>query len=184
MLNRRSSHHLIAPAPDDQALALILRAAQRAPDFGQLRPYRFLAARGDGLDRLGAAMQQAAINAGKPQKTIDRAPLMPHRAPLVMIVVASPTPHKTVPPFDQQLCAAGTVLMMQLAARALHYGGVWRSGWMMYDRGFHAQLGLSEQEQIVGLLYLGSVPPPEMDPDANAEPASAPATPPADLRWL
>ncbi|THF62752.1 nitroreductase family protein [Pseudothauera rhizosphaerae] len=169
LLERRSHHHLGAPAPDDAALELMLRAALRVPDFGHLRPYRFLAARGEGLDRLGEAMRRAALAAGQPEKRIARAPRMPHRAPLVLVVVASPRASATVPLFDQQLCAGCTVLTLQLAARALGYGGIWRSGWWMYDRGFHRELGLAEEEQIVGFLYLGT-PVEGADEPGNGEP--------------
>lgn len=177
LLNRRSCHHLEAPGPGAEALSLILQAGLRSPDFGHLRPFRFLAARDEGLDRLGAAMARAAIAAGKPEKVITRAPSMPHRAPLVLVVVASPREHQHVPTMDQLLCAACSVLMMQLAARALGYGGVWRSGWMMYDRHFHRELGLAESEQIVGFLYLGSpgARPPEPHP---------PEDPAAYLSWI
>ena len=134
LLKRRSCHQLRAPGPSDAELAQILQAGRRAPDFGRLRPYRFLAARGNGLDRLGQAMQRAAIAAGKSEQIVARALTMPHRAPLVIIVVATPRPDKNVPEFDQVLCAASTVLMMQLAARAQGYGGIWRSGWMISRR--------------------------------------------------
>lgn len=177
LLQRRSSHHLKAPGPGDEELALILQAALRVPDFGRLRPFRFLAARGEGLARLGQSMLRAAIAAGKPEKIVARAPLMPLRAPLVIVVAARLKPDEKVPAFEQQLCAACTVLTLQLAARALGYGGVWRSGWLMYDRGFHRELGLGEQDQIVGFLYLGT-PVPGDEPEA-------PADNPADfLVWL
>ena len=176
LLTRRSHHTLRAPGPADDEFALLLAAAQRTPDFGALQPYRFLAARGAGLDRLGQAMQRAAIAAGKSERAIARTLTMPQRAPLVVVVVASPKQHPNVPAFDQQLCAGGAVLMMQMAARALGYSGIWRSGWLMYDRGFHTELGLAEHEQIVGFLYLGT--PDEED-------AAAPAAPAAGLlRWL
>ena len=177
LLNRRSCHQLTAPGPGDEELALMLQVAQRTPDFGHLHPYRFLAARGDGLARLGQAMQRAAIAAGKPEKTIARAPNMPHRAPLVIVVVATPRPDKNVPEFDQQLCAACTVLMLQLAARSLGYGGMWRSGWAMYDESFHRELGLVEPEQIVGFLYLGT--PAEAD-----DKAPEPTNPFDYLSWI
>lgn len=167
LLGRRSCHRLASPGPAPDELALIFSAALRAPDFGHLRPFRFLAARGEGLDRLGQVMERAAIAAGQPQKIIARAPRMPHRAPLVVVVAASPKPDKVVPVFDQQLCAASTVLMMQLAARALGYGGIWRSGWLMHDRGLHRELGLSDTEQIVGFLYLGT---PTTTAPQDAEP--------------
>lgn len=156
LLTRRSTHKLKAPAPSSEELEIILRAGCRAPDFGGLRPYRFLVVEGDGLSRLGSAIQRAALAAGKSPEVVARAPKMPMRAPLIIIVVAKPKPNPIVPPLDQLLCAGCTVLMMQLAARSLGYGGVWRSGWMMHDRGFHRELGLGEEEQIIGFLYLGT----------------------------
>lgn len=177
LLNRRSCHQLSRPAPSDNDLALILQAALRVPDFQRLRPFRFLVARDEGLDRLGLAMQRAALAAEKPEKVVARASQMPHRAPLVIVVVASPKPSDKVPVFDQQLCAASTVLTMQLAARALNYGGIWRSGWVMYDRGFHRELGLTDSEQIVGLLYLGT-------PTGDEEPASSTENIHDFMTWL
>ncbi len=177
LLNRRSHHRLTDPGPGDAALDLILRAALRVPDFGRLRPFRFLAARGEGRIRLGQALQRAAVAAGRPPHVVERAPRMPLRAPLVIVAIASPRADQTVPLFDQQLCAAGTVLTMQLAARALGFSGVWRSGWPMYDRGVHRELDLTEQEQIVGFLYLGT---PVQDTDPRP-----PANHPSDyLVWL
>lgn len=180
LLERRSCHKLTTPGPSDDDLELILRAAARVPDFGHLRPYRFLAARGQGLDRLGQAMQRAATAAGQSQAIIDRTPHMPHRAPLVICIVAAPQPNPTVPTFDQQLCAGCTVLTMQLAARALGFGGVWRSGWLMYERAFHRELGLGETEQLVGFLYLGT----PLHPETDAEHTHADADPFAPLTWL
>ena len=174
---RRSCHELTGPAPSAGHVEQILRAALRVPDFGRLRPYRFLLAKEEGLDRLGQAIARAAVAAGKSEKVIARAPSMPHRAPLVIVVVACPREDKTVPAFDQQLCAASTVLTMQLAARALGYGGLWRSGWMMYDRGFHRELDLAETEQIVGFLYLGT--PAETNEEAPADPS-----PDGFVAWL
>ncbi|GAB3370534.1 nitroreductase family protein [Azotobacter armeniacus] len=178
LLERRSCASVREPGPNDAELQLILRAALRVPDFQHLRPYRFLAARGAGLDRLGQTMQRAAVATGQSAVVIARTRRMPHRAPLVITVVASPRPSKVVPRFDQQLCAACTVLTLQLAARALGYGGLWRSGWLMYDRGFHRELGLGEDEQIVGFLYLGT--PQHAEETTN----EAVPDPHEVLRWI
>lgn len=176
LLTRRSCHALVAPAPDDAELELILRAALRAPDFQHLRPFRFLAARGEGLQRLGAALQRAAVRGERPQAEIERAPRMPLRAPLVIVVIASPQPSDIVPVFDQELCAASCVLMMQLAACALGYGGVWRSGWPMYTPATARELGLVADERIVGFLYLGTPRQPLPLPAAE--------DPAAFLSWI
>ncbi|MBB3103174.1 nitroreductase family protein [Azomonas macrocytogenes] len=177
LLGRHSCHKVRAPGPNEAELQLILQAALRAPDFLRLRPFRFLIAQDEGLDRLGQAMQRAAIAAGKDATIIDRAPRMPHRAPLLITVVASLKPNNTVPPFDQELCAGSTVLMMQMAARALGYGGVWRSGWLMYDEVLHRELALGEHERIVGFLYLGT--------PAHAESGRLPVENPHDyVTWV
>ncbi len=176
LLGRRSCPALRAPAPSGEALDLILAAALRVPDFQRLRPFRFLIATGEGLDRLGAMMQQAARAAGKPDEVVARTRRMPQRAPMVVVVVATPKASDIVPVFDQQLAAGCTVMAMQMAAQGLGFGGIWRSGWLMYDRLLHGALGLEEADQIVGFLYLGT-------------PDRVPTPPPADrtadfVRWL
>ncbi len=156
LLQRQSCRALGAPAPGGDFLQLIFKAALRVPDHQHLHPYSFIVATGDGLDRLGAIMQRAAIAAGKPDDVVQRAVRMPKRAPMVIIVAATPPPHDLVPVFDQQLTAGCAVMAMQMAAQALGFGGIWKSGWFMYDRGLHRELGLAEQDQIVGFLYLGT----------------------------
>lgn len=177
LLGRRSCHSLTAPAPEGEALDLILRAALRVPDFQRLRPFRFLIAVGAGLDRLGALMERAAVAAGMPEDVVRRAPRMPHRAPMVVTVVAAPRPSEIVPVFDQILSAGCTVMAMQMAAQAQGFNGVWRSGWLMEAPEMHRALGLGPEDRIVGFLYLGT-------------PANGPAPPPpsedpaAYLRWV
>lgn len=176
LLERRSCAALEVPGPDGEELDLILRAALRVPDFQRPHPCEFILARGDGLDRLGALLERAAVGSGQPPEVVARAPRMPHRAPLVVTVAARHRPSAIVRPFEQRLSAGCTVMAMLLAAQALGFGGLWRSGWPMFDRGLHAALGLGEDDQIVGFLYLGT---PRQPPDAP--PAADPAR---HVRWL
>jgi nitroreductase len=69
LLRRQSLHALQAPGPDAAALDVILQAALRVPDFYNLKPFEFLIAEGEGRDRLGALMQQAAQAARRRRKT-------------------------------------------------------------------------------------------------------------------
>lgn len=164
LLERRSCSALTEPAPEGEALDAILRAALRVPDFQRLRPYRFLIAAGEGLDRLGALMQQAARQSGRATEIIERAAHMPKRAPMLVIVAAIHRPHPIVRRVEQQLTAGCAVMAMQLAAHAQGYGSIWRSGWPMFDRNLHAALGLAEDDQIVGFLYLGTPVPQSRSP--------------------
>lgn len=177
LIERRSRHALQAPAPEGEALEKIFQAALRVPDFRGLRPYEFVCASGEGLDRLGALLEKAAIAAGEPEAAIARARRLPHRAPLVVVVVAKHRPSDIVSPFEQQLSAGCAVLAMQMAAVAQGFGGVWRSGWCMFNRPLHEFLGLAPADQIVGFLYLGT-------PNGEPESPLPPVEPERYFRWL
>ena len=45
---------------------------------------------------------------------------------------------------------------MQLAAEALGFGAMWRTGPLARDAGLKAALGLAAGDEIVGFLYLGT----------------------------
>lgn len=166
---RRSCAKLTEPAPEGAALDAIIKAALRVPDFQRLRPYEFIVARGEGLQRLGALMEKAAIASGQPADIVKRAPKMPLRAPLVIVVVAKARKSAVVHLFEQQLTAGCAVMAMQMAAVAQGFSGLWRSGWPMFDKNLHRFLELGEDDQIVGFLYLGTPleqpePAPAVDP--------------------
>lgn len=168
LLERQSTSSLKPPAPSGTALENILRAAVRVPDFLHLRPYEFIVCEGKGLDRLGAIWQEAAISGEQPTHVIERASRMPHRAPLVVVVVCKHRESDIVTAFEQHLSAGCAVMAMQMAAQAQGYGGIWRSGWFMSDRGVHERLGLMSEDRIVGFLYLGTPSPPlPPPPDAS-----------------
>jgi nitroreductase len=171
LLERRSYSRLTEPGPSGPALDTILKAAVRVPDFQHLHPYEFLLAEGEGRERLGLLMEQAAIASGRPQADIDRARRMPMRAPLVIVVVHRARDNAIVHPIEQQLTAGCAAMAMQMAAVAQGFSGVWRSGWPMFDRHLHDALGLGPDDGIIGFLYLGTAietpePAPAIDPAA------------------
>ncbi|MFG1478746.1 NAD(P)H nitroreductase [Xanthobacter sp. V4C-4] len=156
LLNRRSTAALAAPAPAGAALEAILNAALRVPDFQGLRPYEFLIAEGEGRARLGRLMRAAAVASGRPEADVIRAPEMPLRAPLVIVVIAKARESRIVSVFEQQLTAGCAVMAMQMAAVAQGFSGLWRSGWPMFDPHLARALGLEAADRIVGFLYLGT----------------------------
>jgi len=156
LLTRQSLHAVQAPGPDAAQLDVILRAALRVPDFDNLKPFEFIVSQGEGRERLGALMQQAAQASNRPEEDVARAPRMPLRAPLVIVVVSRARESKTVPLFEQQLAAGCAVMAMQMAAFAQGFAGVWRSGWPMRDENLGRLLGLGKLDRIVGFLYLGT----------------------------
>jgi nitroreductase len=156
LLNRSSQPRLQAPAPQGQALENIKQAALRAPDHACLTPWKFVVCQKQGLKRLGDIFEQAAISADKSEKEIVRAPQLPLRAPMVIVAIAKFTKHEKVPWVEQVASASCAVQAMQMAAVAQGFTGIWRTGSYAQDPIVKEAFNLSEQDEIVGFLYLGS----------------------------
>ena len=164
LLERHSCGRLVAPAPQGQALENILQAALAVPDHGGLHPWQFILCEGDGRLRLGQILAEAAQRRGEGIEAIDKLRQAPLRAPLVVVVVSRAIVHPKVPVLEQQLSAGCAAMAMQMAAQAQGFGGIWRSGWVMFDPGVHQALGLTDGEQIVGFVYLGTPEVPVSGP--------------------
>ncbi|MFB1034813.1 MAG: nitroreductase family protein, partial [Sinobacterium sp.] len=132
--------------------------ALRAPDHACLTPWKFVVCQNQGLIRLGEIFQQAAIAANKSEKELERAPKLPLRAPMVIVAIAKYTEHDKVPWVEQVASASCALHAMQMAAVAQGFAGVWRTGSFAQDSIVKQALDLSEQDEIVGFLYLGSSP--------------------------
>lgn len=156
LLHRRSMARLQAPAPSGVVLENILRAGLRASDHGGLTPWRFVVAEDDGLDRLSAIFTQAEERSHGEQAAVDKAKNAPFRAPMVITVIARVTAHKKVPVLEQLLSAGCAVQLMQMAAVAQGFQGIWRSGHWMAHPSVRSAFGVEGDDEIVGFLYLGT----------------------------
>ncbi|MFT6491462.1 MAG: nitroreductase [Porticoccus sp.] len=170
---RVSVPRLSEPSPKGDILANIQRAAFRAADHARMRPWRFLIVEGEGRQALGELFvrseeQQGAVLSDKARQRIAERPL---RAPMVMVVIASPKENPKVPEIEQWLSAGAAAQNMITAAYAQGIGAVWRTGDYAYDPSVMAGLGLSDAERIIGFLYLGTVQiaPPEAPETAIAD---------------
>lgn len=155
--SRVSVPRLGGAAPDEDTLENIFRAALRAPDHAQLRPWRFLTIRGESRVRLGDlfAEAQAGDDPLISEAALQKAHAKPLRAPLIVVVIASVTPHPKVPDIEQVISAGAAAHSMLVAAHAQGVGAMWRTGAMAYHPRVREGLGLSEGESIVAFLYLG-----------------------------
>jgi len=167
LTQRRSPPKLVEPAPSDAEIESILAAAIRAPDHGRLRPWRFLILRGAARERLGTVLADAlkARAPDVPADVIEREKQKPLRAPLMVVVAASLVEGHKIPVIEQMLAAGAATQNLVLAAHALGYGAMWRTGDPAYDAHVKEALGLSANDAIVGFIYLGT-------------PAGRPAIPP------
>ena len=147
---------LIEPAPNDEQLAQIFKAAMNAPDHKRLKPYRFITIRGEARQ----ALSEVFINAVKIRKPdVDAAYLekqgqKPLRSPLIVVLVASLQDDPKVPEIEQMLCTGAVANNMILASNALGFGSIWLTGYNTYDSNVCRPLCLAASERIIGFIYM------------------------------
>lgn len=159
--SRTSAAKLGEPAPTREHLERIINAGLRAPDHGRLRPWRFVVLEGAARAKLGDVMADM-LRAKVPDATQDQLNAernKPLRAPLIVAVAAKITKGK-IPEIEQVLAVGAATQNMFLAAHALGYGAMWKTGGAAYDPKVKALLGLVPEDHIVGLLYLGTTTAP------------------------
>ena len=158
LINRVSVPRLCEPAPDAAQREQLFRAALRAPDHGQLRPWRFLTIEGEAREQLGELFAEALLrkNPQIAEEALSKARNMPLRAPLLVVVIARTQVHAKVPAQEQVLAAGCAAHGILIAAHAQGIGAVWRTGDMAFDAHVHKGLGLAENEELIGYLYVGT----------------------------
>jgi nitroreductase len=146
-------------APDDAALARILRAATTVPDHGGLRPWRFAVIAGPGRDRMGDALV-AGLHELRgpdlPEAMVAKMRGKAFAAPAAVVVIASPDPESNVPVWEQVASASCTGYAMVLAATALGLGAVWKSAAVLDTGPVRDLFGLGAHERLLGWINLGS----------------------------
>ena len=173
MLSRATNGALRDPAPDGAELDQIVAAGLRAPDHGKLRPWRFVAIRGEARQRF-AELCIAALRRRDPDATEAEAERMRGKLtspPLILALGMHVTETPKVPETEQVQSVAAAAMNVLNAAHALGYAGKWVSGPNAYDPHVAAALGFAAPDRVVGFLYLGTpaepVPPPRR-PDVAA----------------
>ena len=158
LLTRASALKLEAPGPSEQDLDQIFASAVRAPDHGRLRPWRFVVIPTDQRAAFGEVMAQSMsqrdpkANGEALQRERDKA----MRAPVIVAVAAHVQKGHKIPEFEQIASASAATQNIMLAAGALGYGAMWKTGDPAYDPTVKTALGLETTDEIIGFLYLGT----------------------------
>lgn len=157
LLNRNSHPRLTGPGPDATQLQMILQAASRAPDHGRLRPWRFVVIAGERRLSLGECFRESlALKGVVDEVQLEKAAKAPLRAPLLVAGLLHPVEHEKISRDEQGHAVAAALHAAQLAADALGFGCVWRTGGYATDPHVVEALGGDPGDQVIGFLYIGT----------------------------
>ena len=172
LLERASAIRLQDPGPTEEELDTMLRSALRAPDHGRLRPWHFIIISGEARARFGALLAESlqAREPGATQETLERERQKALRAPVILVVAARIKPGAKIPEVEQVISAGAAAEHIMLAAQALGYGAMWRTGAPAYDARVKEGLRLAATDAIIGIIYIGT---PGMTPREQPRPELA-----------
>ena len=157
ILNRVSARKLAEPFPSNDEMKKVYKAALRAPDHAWLRTSSFIEVKGEGLDKLSNIF----LDFGKTIPNLSDDILKkytdaPYRAPMIIILVNTHKEHPKVPSIEQKLSTAAAAQNIMLALNAMNYACIWRTGKMAFNDVIRDALGLSNKQEVLGYLYIGT----------------------------
>ena len=155
--SRQTLGKLVAPAPSETEIEQVIRAALSAPDHRRLRPWQFMQLRDDARHRLGQIFSECLTESGIDDIEQHRkAMAQPLRAPLIIIAVVKTQTGVRVPIVEQILSMGAAIQNALLMLNAQGYGSIWRSGTLAESPILKQKLGLSDQDEIAGFIYIGT----------------------------
>ena len=157
ILKRVSARELVEPHPTESEMEKVYKAALRAPDHAWLRPSSFIEVKGDGLNKLSNIFLEYAKNQTDiTDQIIQKYKNAPFSAPMIIILVNTFKEHPKVPAIEQKLSTATAAQNIMLALNTMNYSSIWRTGKLAFNKEIQTKLNLSEDQEILGYLYIGT----------------------------
>jgi nitroreductase len=173
--NRRTifPHECTGEKIDDKIIWQLLENATWSPNHGKLEPWRFFVFADEKRQDLGDFLiklyekltPKEDYNQQKVTKLRDRM----HQSSHIIVVVAQTNQNPRIPEIEDIEAVACAIQNMQLSTTVYGLASYWGTGELVYAEQTHSQLGLSENEKIVGFLYLG-VPKEDLIKEATRKP--------------
>ncbi|MCO8044114.1 nitroreductase family protein [Acinetobacter bohemicus] len=154
---RQSIGSLVAPAPTAEQLEYAFQAALTAPDHHRLKPTSFVVVPDEQREAFGLLLSQALIDLGETETAqIERVKNHPFRAPLLVLALTRLQDHPKVPHFEQILSSGAAIQNFLLSLQAQGFSTMWRSGVVVESTLFKQALGISKDDLISGIIYIGT----------------------------
>jgi nitroreductase len=154
-----SPKRLVEPGPSAEQLDALLSLAATAPDHGLLMPWRFILVSAGQRHRLAEVFALALIDRdpGATLEQIEAAREKAHRAPVLLIAIASLGPRDPdTPPLERMVSMGAAIQNLLLGAHAMGFGAGLTSGQAMASKRLRELCGLSDGEAAVCCVNIGT----------------------------
>jgi nitroreductase len=173
---RRSIGKMTARRPTQAQIERILEAATHAPNHHKVEPWKFFVLAGKAREELGAIMQESLreslaastkqLSDEQVQAILNKERSKPLRSPVLIVVVAEHPHDPKIVDIENVAATAAAIQNMLLTAEEMGLAAMWRTGNAAYDPHVKKWLGLSAEDHIVAIIYLGfaAIPHQERHP--------------------
>jgi nitroreductase len=159
IFSRRSVPKCSDRRPTQEVINRLLEAAVRAPNHFLTEPWRFIVLTGRALDELGDAMAERVRKELADSPDLEKKMAFergrPRRAPVIVAMVYVPAKSPKAVDVEDRYAMGAAMQNMLLAAHAEGMAAYVRTGPAAGDPPVHRYLGLEENEEIAGFVYLG-----------------------------
>lgn len=144
---------------EEKDIKEILACADWAPTHARTEPWRFFVLTGDNLKKFGEHHSELYwANADIETRTeTKRAALlnMGNKASHLIITIMRRTPEAKIIKAEEYAAVAAATQNLLLAATAKGMASFWSTGGMTHHQSMKMYLGMGEEDQMMGLIYLG-----------------------------
>ena len=152
---RRSNLRIDLDRPVDPELVdRLLGLAATAPNHRRTHPWRFAVVTGTGRAALGEALAADLTAWGDPEAKIAKARTKYLRAPVMVVVASRPGTGDTMTKENRDATSAAIQTLL-LGATSLGLASLWSTGPAAISGRVKALCGFDEDDDTVGLVYLG-----------------------------
>lgn len=168
---RRSTHtpHITAPGPTPEELKNILTIGLRAPDHGKMEPWRLVVIEGKAKKNLAEKLatsfelEKHTLTAKQQEKLHQIITKTIVDVPVIIYVINSIEKQSHIPENEQRLSAGAVCMNILWAVNAYGYAANWISGWLAYGEQSKKTIGIKENEEVAGVIFIGSTNEPYED---------------------
>lgn len=156
---RRSIAKVGEERPRKDEIAILIGASVLAPNHYLSQPWRFIVLAGAGLDRLGDAMAERVRDqfsgSDDLEQRVEMEKARAKRAPVIVTVVYRPSDNPQVLEVEDRYAVGAAIQNILLVAHARGLGAYLRTGPAATDPQVRRFLGLTDNEEIAGFIYVG-----------------------------
>ncbi|NMM47029.1 nitroreductase family protein [Marinigracilibium pacificum] len=150
---------------DDHIIEEMLEAANWAPTHRLTQPWRFSVFTGEGINKLADFQSELYKKIASEKNTFkdatyDKLKTKPLKCSHIISIGMKRDIKQSVPEIEEVSAVACAVQNMWLTASAHKVGCYWGSGGITYEKEALPFFGLSDNDQLLGFLYIGNTDKP------------------------